>query len=166
MKLTHPMSLIPLAILILIAALIVNYLVRHRPSPLPEPEPVTIEEDVSDQETGQPNPIAEIGIDVLAEGAEGLEAQNGDRLTVHYTGTLENGIEFDSSRGGTPFVVTLGENRVIQGWEYGLQGVKVGERRVLTIPPSLGYGDQSVSSIPANSTLIFDIEVLDIERQE
>src|SRR3989338_8011170 len=126
MKLTHPMSLIPLAILVLVAALIVNYLVRNRPSPLPEPEPVAVEEDVSDQETGQPNPIAEIGIDVLAEGAEGLEAQNGDRLTVHYTGTLEDGTEFDSSRGGTPFVVTLGENRVIQGWEYGLQGVKVG----------------------------------------
>src|SRR3990167_7797892 len=166
MKLTHPMSLIPLAILILIAALIVNYLVRNRQVSAPEPVSDAVEEDVSDQRTGQPNPIADIGIEILSEGADGLEAQNGDRLTVHYTGTLENGTEFDSSRGGTPFVVTLGENRVIQGWEYGLQGVKVGERRVLTIPPSLGYGDQSISSIPANSTLVFDIEVLDIERQE
>ncbi len=164
MKWTHPMSLIPLAILVLIAALIVNNLVRNRPSSLSETEPVAVEEDVSDQETGQPNPIAEIGVDILTEGADGLEAQNGDRVTVHYTGTLEDGTEFDSSRGGTSFVVTLGENRVIQGWEYGLQGVKVGERRVLTIPPNLGYGDQSVSSIPANSTLIFDIEVLSIER--
>ena len=117
MKLTHPMSLIPLAILILIAALIVNYLVRNRQVSAPEPVSDAVEEDVSDQRTGQPNPIADIGIEILSEGADGLEAQNGDRLTVHYTGTLENGTEFDSSRGGTPFVVTLGENRVIKGWE-------------------------------------------------
>lgn len=166
MKLTHPMSLIPLAILVLIIALMVNYLVRNRPIPAPEPasEPVAVEEDVSDQHTGQPNPLADIGIEILSEGTGDLIAKTGDTLTVHYTGTLKDGTQFDSSRGGNPFTVTLGENRVIQGWEYGLQDVKVGERRRLTIPPELGYGENAVSSIPANSTLIFDIEVLNINR--
>lgn len=168
MKLTHPMSLIPLAILVLIIALMVNYLVRNRSVSEPVPEPVsdTVEEDVSDQHTGQPNPMADIGIEILSEGTGDITAKTGDRLTVHYTGTLEDGTQFDSSRGGSPFVVTLGENRVIQGWEWGLQDVKVGERRILTIPPELGYGDRAVSSIPANSTLIFDIEILSIERPE
>lgn len=160
------MSLIPLAILVLIIALMVNYLVRNRPISAPEPVSDTVEEDVSDQETGQPNPIADIGIEILSEGTGDLTAKTGDRLTVHYTGTLENGTQFDSSRGGSPFTVTLGENRVIQGWELGLQDVKVGERRRLTIPPQLGYGDRAISSIPANSTLIFDIEVLNIVRPE
>lgn len=165
MKLSHPMTAIPLAILVLLIALLINNMIRNAPQ-----QPVTITETVTEEEadahTGQPNPMAEIDINILQEGADGLEAQDGDTLSVHYTGTLEDGTEFDSSRDRGPFSVTLGQNRVIQGWEFGLQGVKVGEQRQLTIPAELGYGARAVGSIPANSTLIFDIEVLSIERPE
>lgn len=88
----------------------------------------------------------------------------GDTVIVQYTGALPDGTVFDSSRqaGREPFAVVLGQNRVIQGWEQGLAGVKKGERFILAIPPALAYGNNAVGSIPPNSTLIFDIEVIDI----
>lgn len=103
-------------------------------------------------------------IDTLKEGT-GPEAKTGNTVTVHYTGTLENGTKFDSSLDrGMPFSLVLGENSVIQGWELGLLGMKVGEKRKLTIPPELGYGNRAVGDlIPANSTLIFEVEMLDIQ---
>lgn len=104
-------------------------------------------------------------VEILKEGT-GAEAKKGDTVTVHYTGTLENGTKFDSSVDrGQPFPFTLGENRVIQGWELGVLGMKVGEKRKLTIPPELGYGNQAVGGvIPANSTLIFEVELLGINN--
>ena len=153
------MTILPLAILALMVALLINNIVRNRSEAVLEPEPIT-ESNAEDER------ISQIGVEVLTPGQAGLEAQNGDRLTVHYTGTLEDGTEFDSSRGGTPFTLTLGQGSVIQGWEQGLVGVRVGERLKLTIPPELGYGSNAVSSIPPNSTLIFDIEVLAIDRSE
>ncbi len=86
----------------------------------------------------------------------------GDTLSVLYTGVLPDGTVFDSSQahGGQPFSFTVGTGQVIKGWEQGLLGMKEGGRRLLAIPPSLGYGAQVVGSIPANSTLIFDVQLV------
>jgi len=102
-------------------------------------------------------------VEIVKEGS-GEAAKTGDTVSVHYTGTLTNGTKFDSSVDrGTPFEFTLGQNRVIQGWELGVAGMKVGEKRKLTIPPELAYGTQSVGGvIPANSILQFDVELLGI----
>lgn len=95
---------------------------------------------------------------------EGTEVKAGNTVTVHYTGTLTNGVKFDSSLDrGTPFSFTIGQGQVIQGWEQGLLGMKVGGKRKLTIPASLGYGSQTIGGIPANSTLMFEIELLDVK---
>jgi FKBP-type peptidyl-prolyl cis-trans isomerase len=87
----------------------------------------------------------------------------GDTVTVNYTGLLPNGTVFDASANhGQPFSFTLGSGQVIKGWDEGLLGMQKGEKRLLAIPPSLGYGANAVGSIPANSTLIFEVEMLDI----
>lgn len=92
----------------------------------------------------------------------GAEVTLGTTVTVNYVGKLENGQVFDASANyGQPFSFTLGVQPVIQGWLQGLIGMKVGGKRTLVIPPELGYGGQAVGSIPANSTLIFDIELLE-----
>lgn len=102
-------------------------------------------------------------IETLRDGA-GEGAKDGDTLVVHYVGTLTDGATFDSSRDrGQPFPVTLGQRRVIAGWEQGLQGMKAGEKRRLTIPPDLGYGARGAGNvIPPNATLVFEIELLEI----
>jgi len=89
----------------------------------------------------------------------------GDTITVHYTGWLTNGTKFDSSVDrGEPFTTKIGVGRVIQGWDEGMVGMKIGGKRKLTIPASMGYGDRAVSVIPANSTLIFEVELLRIMK--
>ena len=94
----------------------------------------------------------------------GDEAKQGDSVSVHYTGTFTDGNKFDSSVDrGTPFNFTLGAGNVIKGWDLGVVGMKVGGKRKLTIPPSLAYGDQATGPIPANSTLIFEVELLEIK---
>jgi FKBP-type peptidyl-prolyl cis-trans isomerase len=104
----------------------------------------------------------EVKIEVLKEGT-GEASKNGDELTVHYAGTFEDGTKFDSSLDrGTPFSFTLGEGRVIQGWEIGMLDMKVGEKRRLTIPYSLGYGENGYGPIPPKATLIFEVELLAI----
>lgn len=104
-------------------------------------------------------------VEVLKNGS-GSEAKKGDHVLVHYTGTLINGKKFDSSVDrGEPLPFTLGQNRVIQGWELGILGMKLGEKRRLTIPSQLAYGDQAVGDmIPANSTLIFEVEMVGINK--
>lgn len=128
-----------------------------------------IQDSINKQaEKQNPNPgnytmIQGMKVEILKQGT-GEPAKTGDKVTVNYVGTLENGTKFDSSIDrGTPFPFTLGENRVIQGWELGVLGMKVGEKRKLTIPPELGYGDRAVGEvIPANSTLIFEVDLLNI----
>jgi FKBP-type peptidyl-prolyl cis-trans isomerase len=98
------------------------------------------------------------------EAGDGDEAARGDVVEVHYTGTLEDGTEFDSSEGGAPIKFTLGIGEVIEGWDKGLAGMKVGGSRTLTIPPEYGYGEAgSPPVIPPNATLIFDVELVSVE---
>ena len=100
----------------------------------------------------------------LVEGT-GDVASSGQNVVVHYRGTLENGKQFDASYDrGTPFEFPLGAGRVIKGWDEGVQGMKVGGKRKLVIPPDLGYGQRGAGRvIPPNATLIFEVELLDIK---
>ena len=109
---------------------------------------------------------------LLKPGTDKKEATNGDRVRVHYAGWLEDksqkdslGRKFDSSvERGTPFSFVLGEGRVIKGWEKGVVGMKVGEKRRLTIDHTLAYGERGFpGAIPPRATLIFDVELLGVE---
>ncbi len=95
---------------------------------------------------------------------DGAEATAGQKISVHYTGWLENGSKFDSSKDrNDPFQFNLGAGQVIRGWDEGVQGMKVGGTRKLTIPSELGYGARGAGGvIPPNATLIFEVELLDI----
>lgn len=94
----------------------------------------------------------------------GKVAQSGSTVSVHYTGYLTDGTKFDSSIGGDPIVFPLGTGQVIEGWEEGLNGMKVGEKRRLIIPPQLGYGERGAGGvIPPNATLVFDVEMVDVQ---
>jgi len=104
----------------------------------------------------------EVKIEVLQQGTGDAVSKNGDQLTVNYTGTFENGTQFDSSVGRAPFTFTLGAGQVIKGWDLGMLNMKVGEKRKLTIPYSLGYGENGYGPIPAKATLLFDVELLKI----
>ncbi len=95
---------------------------------------------------------------------DGPEVQSGDFISIHYHGTLVDGTVFDSSvERGVPFRTRIGVGDVIAGWDMGVVGMKVGEKRKLTIPPALAYGDRSIGDIPAGSTLIFDVELMGID---
>jgi len=97
-----------------------------------------------------------------------IKSKKGDSLQMHYTGKLEDGTEFDSSiPRGDPFTFTLGSGQVIKGWDQGLIGMCEGEKRRLVIPSDLGYGDRgSPPKIPGGATLIFEVELIKINRRE
>src|SRR5688572_2007507 len=102
-------------------------------------------------------------IDDIVVGT-GAAAAAGQKVTVHYTGWLTNGTKFDSSKDrNDPFVFPLGAGSVIKGWDEGVQGMKVGGKRKLTIPPALGYGARGAGGvIPPNATLVFEVELLGV----
>lgn len=96
----------------------------------------------------------------------GPSPKPGQLVTVHYVGTLEDGSQFDSSRDkGTPFPFTIGQGQVIKGWDEGVMTMKIGGRRILIVPPDLGYGAQGTPGgpIPPNATLYFDVELLSVK---
>ncbi|HZQ05430.1 MAG TPA: FKBP-type peptidyl-prolyl cis-trans isomerase [Anaerolineae bacterium] len=101
---------------------------------------------------------------VEVQPGTGKTAQSGSSVSVHYTGYLTDGTQFDSSIGGQPITFVLGSGRVIPGWEEGIAGMQVGEKRRLIIPPQLGYGAQGAGGvIPPNATLVFDVELVNIQ---
>lgn len=108
--------------------------------------------------------VTELLIEDLCVG-EGAEAKAGQHVSVHYTGWLTNGKKFDSSKDrNDPFAFPLGARHVIPGWDMGVQGMKVGGVRKLTIPPHLGYGKFGAGGvIPPNATLVFEVELLDVQ---
>ena len=142
-----------ITVLLLIAAGLVLFFVfdqKQKSEPLPE-------------ETNQMADL--LKIEILKEGT-GVAAKNGDTIVVHYTGTLIDGTKFDSSLDkGEPFSFTLGAGQVIAGWDQGVLGMKVGEKRKLFIAPELAYGAQGAGGgiIPPNAPLIFEVELLEIK---
>ncbi len=132
-------------------------------NPKPTPSIVT---NASPTPIGKPQ-ATDTGLiyETLVEGT-GPIAKSGDSVEMHYVGTLQNGTQFDSSREGNrePLPVTLGMGNVIRGWDEGIPGMRVGEKRKLTVPPHLGYGTQNKGKIPPNSTLIFEVELMKIKN--
>ena len=124
-----------------------------------------VQEEVVQEEQTQEVPVAgvtELQIESLMEGTGDRQVEKNDVISVHYVGTLTDGTKFDSSIDrGQPFTFTVGIGQVIQGWDQGTLGMKVGEKRRLTIPANLAYGEQgSGAVIPPNSTLIFEVELV------
>ncbi len=107
--------------------------------------------------------LAKLIIDDVTVG-DGEGAAIGDTVTVHYIGTLQNGQEFDNSnKRGTPFTFTIGEGKVIKGWEEGVVGMKAGGKRILVIPSDKAYGDAGYGPIPGGANLVFAIDLLEIK---
>jgi FKBP-type peptidyl-prolyl cis-trans isomerase len=146
-------------ILIIVLALLLAGCVNQAVAP---GEPVK-ETQESTQSQPQEDDMDQLVIEDTTVGT-GAEVKDGDVIRVHYVGTLTDGTEFDSSRSrNTTFEFTLGNNEVIKGWDIGIKGMKVGGIRKLTIPPQFAYGNRAVGDvIPANSTLIFDVELVAI----
>jgi len=110
--------------------------------------------------------VTELTAQILQQGIGERQVKAGDEITVHYTGVLLDGTKFDSSVDrGEPFKLTIGVGQVISGWDQGVIGMKVGEMRRLNVPSEFAYGDQAVGSIPPNSPLIFDIELISIDNE-
>lgn len=111
------------------------------------------------------SPSAQLRIEDLKIGTGSAEVKSGDTVVMNYVGTLDNGTKFDSSYDRkTPFETKIGVGQVIKGWDEGIPGMKVGGKRRLTIPPDLGYSSTGAGDkIPPNSTLIFEVELLQIK---
>lgn len=145
-----------LASLVLIAIIVGVVLVLHNSSSSSSNKPV-VSPTAATAATGLVSTDEVIG--------NGAEAKVGSSITVKYTGTLADGTVFDSTekQGGQPATFTLAQGSLIDGWVQGIPGMKVGGKRKLVIPPSLGYGAQGNGSIPANSTLTFEIELVGVK---
>lgn len=143
------------------------------PAATPAPAPADAAASTSAPATADAAPAAAAGGEVtLPSGTTyvdvvvgtGKEAVAGDLVSVHYTGTLTNGTKFDSSHDrGKPIQFRLGNAEVIKGWDEGIEGMKIGGQRKLTIPPAAGYGNAATGPIPPNSTLLFDVELVGVD---
>ncbi len=127
-----------------------------------------MKQDINTNEGSTVTATTTVGINPTSAPSVDKVAKNGDSLTVNYTGKLENGTIFDSNINPKfghvkPFVFVLGSGQVIKGWDNGFLGMKVGEKKTLIIPPQEAYGSRAVGSIPPNSTLIFDVELIGIK---
>ena len=145
-----------------------NLIPTINPTATPTPQDVIISPTVTQaKDTTNMNIITttQDGLKIQDEVVgTGTQAQSGNSVTVNYLGTLENGTKFDSSYDRkTPFTTQIGVGQVIKGWDEGIVGMKVGGKRKLIIPPALGYGSQNMGTIPPNSTLIFEVELLDVK---
>lgn len=127
------------------------------------PEGLNIDQITQEINENKAQNQMELQKEILIEGTGDQLVKSGDSITVDYTGTLEDGTKFDSSLDtGQPFTFTIGQGQVIQGWEQGLIGMKVGEEIRLTIPSNLAYGPNGTGPIPPNATLIFTIKLISI----
>ncbi|KAL6838323.1 hypothetical protein ACP4OV_031827 [Aristida adscensionis] len=122
---------------------------------------------LKESESKEPLQTREFGngmiIQEIAMGKpDGKKATNGKKVSVRYIGKLKNGKIFDSNVSGRPFEFRLGVGEVIKGWDVGVNGMRIGDKRRLTVPPSMGYGNKRVGPIPQNSTLIFDVELVNV----
>jgi FKBP-type peptidyl-prolyl cis-trans isomerase len=116
--------------------------------------------------TGAPESVTASGLKIQdLKVGDGPEAVSGKTVQVHYVGRLQDGTKFDSSLDrGEPFSFRLGAGEVIEGWDQGVAGMKVGGKRMLTIPPELGYGQQGAGeAIPPGATLIFEVQLLGVQ---
>ena len=139
---------------------------HHRPADLRR-HPQILHAGGAERRRPAADPNAKLVMKDLVVG-KGAEAKAGDKVKVQYVGKLTNGTEFDASRkhGNDGFTFPLGAGRVIKGWDQGVAGMKVGGKRHLTIPPELGYGARGAGgSIPPNSTLEFDVELVEIVKK-
>jgi FKBP-type peptidyl-prolyl cis-trans isomerase len=165
-------TMIWIAIGIGVVALVLLVALGTCSNPSEEAQPVSTDPDAEEHfpedepapaEPGQTEEVTELEIEELVEGT-GTEATTGSAVAVHYTGWLTDGTKFDSSLDrGQPFQFTLGQGMVIQGWDEGVVGMKIGGKRKLTIPPEMGYGERGAGGvIPPGATLVFEVELLEV----
>lgn len=159
-----------IAVLCVLAGALFFSKAQDAPAPPADPEQHS-PGDAHDHGAPQPDPALVGGVTKLKiqdlRAGKGAAAQDGDNLTMNYKGSLLNGTVFDQSYGKAPFPFQLGAGKVIKGWDEGIKGMKVGGKRKLTIPASLGYGEQgSGKIIPPGATLVFEVELLKIEKNQ